>query len=402
MYYFMPKDRFLLIKASGAGLWENVHHVVAMLLAAELMKREPVIFWGTNCLHDGRIYNDAFSLYFEPVSQYSIYDVMRTNFTYYPPIWKHDNLMSDDPDKGSNIFRNIGDMFASNANVVVSDTDISVKQLFPWISANHELYGLTPLMIYRRLMSRYIRLKPDIAKTIDAFCENMIKGSQPVLAVHMPGDLTFGMYSQISAFTKLNLSYHANLHISRNDLFEVDETVDDHQNVRLIDAAKSQDPYRAFHPEIQKALGKFAIKHMFLVTDREDIVEEFVDEYGSMVIYNDYERDAAGIDSQDEKLETFLNKRSKGIETLTDTFAAVACSFFIGYGGSDLSHAVTELREWPETSYKLHYWMFNKLYNFTYRIAKTGRSAPEEADGRYRLIVKNAGNSLRRIARIFK
>lgn len=398
----MPKDRFLLIKASSASLWENVHHVVVMLLAAELMGREPVIFWGTNCLHEGRIYNDAFSLYFEPVSQYTIYDVMRPRYTYYPPIWKHDNLMSDDPDRDSNIYRNIGDMIASNANVVVSDTSISVKQLFPWINAAHEMYGLTPLMIYRRLMNRYIRLKPDIANTIEAFCNNKIRSAQPVLAVHMPGDFTLGIYPQISAFTKLNVSYHTNLHITRSDVFEVDETVDQHQNVRLIDAAKPQDPYKVFHPEIHKTLGKFAIKHLFLLTDREDILDEFVNEYGSMVIYNDYERDAAGNASSEEKLETFLNKRSKGIEILTDTFAAAACSFFIGYGSSSLSHAVTELREWPETNFKLHYWMFDKLYNFTYKLAKTGRNAPEEADGRYRLIVKNAGNSLRRIARVFK
>ena len=151
-YYYMPNDRFLLIKSSSAGLWENIHHVIVMMLAAELTDRTPVVFWGTNCLLDGKIYNDAFSLYFEPVSPYTVYDVMNSRYTYYPPIWKNDNLMSDDPDRESNVYRNIGDMLASGANVVVSDTSASVRQLIPWISAGHAMYGLTPLMMYRRLI----------------------------------------------------------------------------------------------------------------------------------------------------------------------------------------------------------------------------------------------------------
>lgn len=398
----MPRDRFLLIKASSAGLWENVHHAVVMLLAAELTDRTPVIFWGTNCLFDGKLYNDAFSMYFEPVSQYTIYEVMRRDFSYYPPIWKYDNLMTDDPDKESNVHRNIGDILASNANVVVSDTNISVKQLIPWINRGHELYGLTPIIMYRRLMDRYIRLKPDITKSVEAFCDKNINISQPVLAVHMPGDFALGIYPQISAFTKLNMSYHSNLHILRNDIFEVDETIDQHQTVRLLDASVPVDPYKAYHSEIRKTLGKFAIKKLLLITDREDVIDEFKEEYGSMVIFNDCERIAAGDACRSGGLENFLSMRSKGVETLIDTYSATSCNFFIGYGSSNLSHAITRLRDWPETNFKLHYWMFSKIYNFTYEFVKTGRNTPEEADGRLRLIVKNAGNSLRRAASVFK
>ncbi|MGE5496097.1 MAG: hypothetical protein ACM3S4_12445 [Burkholderiales bacterium] len=398
----MPGDRFLLIKASSSELWENVHHAVVMLLAAELTGRTPVIFWGTNCLFDGKLYNDAFSMYFEPVSQYTIYEVMRRDYSYYPPIWKHDNLMSDDPDKESNIYRNIGDLLASDANVVVSDTNISVKQLIPWIGKDHELYGMTPLMMYRRLMDRYIRPKSDIAAAVKSFRDKYINGSQPVLAVHMPGDLPLGIYPQISAFTKLNMSYHSNMHITRNDVFEVDETIDQHQTVRLMDAAIPQDPYKAYHPEIRKTLGRFAIKKMLLITDREDVIDEFKEEYGSMVFCSDCERIAAGDACRSGGLETFLSMRSKGVETLVDTYAAAACDFFIGYGSSELSHAVIRLRDWPETNFKLHYWMFSKLYNFTYQFVKTGRKSPEEADGRLRLIIKNAENSLRRVASVFK
>ena len=290
----------------------------------------------------------------------------------------------------------------SAANVVVSDTAVSVKQLVPFIDAGHSLYGLAPITMYRLLMKRYIRLKPDAARIINETAGAVIGDNGQVLAVHMPGDFPLGMYPQISAFTKLNLSYHSRLHIARNDVFEFDETIDRHQNVRLLDAAKPQDPYKAFHSEIKKTLGRFSIKRIFLVTDTEDILSEFAAQYGKMLLYSRCERISAADAGRKDRLEMFLNKRSKGIETLIDTYAASQCSFFIGYGGSSLSHAVTHLREWPETNFKLHYWIFKKLYNFSCEFVKTGRSAPEEADGRLRLIVKNTKNSLRRAASVFK
>lgn len=397
----MANDRFLLIKAGSNSLWENVQHLTVMLLAAELTGRTPIVFWGTNCLYDDKIHNNAFDMYFQPLSPYTIFDAMQKEYTYYPPIWNRDNLMAGDPDRDNMTFRNIGDMMASVANVLVSDKPVSIKQMMPWIGREHPLYGMTPLQIYRILMCKYIRVKADVEDEIRKEMQTALENG-PVLAVHMPGNFPLGIYQQISAFTSLNVTYHSKLHVTRSDRFEVDETIDQHQPVRLIEAAKAQDPFKAYHDEIRSILRRNAIKKLYLITDREEILNEFLNMYGSMVQYSKFERVPAGESGITEQIETFLNKRSKGIEILSDTLVAAHCNFFLGYGASNLSHAVIRLKDWPETNVKLAYWHYSKIYDFTYEFVKTGRNTSEESDGRYKLILKNIENGFKKIAVVFQ
>ena len=237
-------------------------------------------------------------------------------------------MMSDDPDKECSAYRNIGDLMSSDANVVVSDTNLSVCQLMPWIGTGHDLYGLTPMQIYRQLFKKYLRLRSDVATAVRKFRDTYLSKAEPVLAVHMPGDFVTGIYPQINAFVRLNLSYHTNLHIGRSDKFEVDETIDRHQIVRMLDAAKAQDPYKAYHPPTRDMLKRNAVKKVFLITDREDILDEFVDEYGDMLIFGDHDRMPAHIGRYD-RIENFFNNRRKGIEILCDTFAGRAMRIFL-------------------------------------------------------------------------
>ncbi len=394
-------DRLLLIKAGSNDLWGNVEHVTVMLLAAEMTNRIPIVFWGTNCMYDGKIHNNAFDMYFAPVSPYTIFDAMKKGYTYYPPVWNKDNLMAGDPDRDSRAYRNIGDMMASDANVLVSDKPVSIKQLLPWINKDHPLYGMTPLQMYRILLKKFIRLKPDIEEELRKQINGTLSGA-PVLAVHMPGNFTLGIYQQLSAFTKLNIAYHSNLRVAREDRFEVDETIDQHQIVRLIDAAKSQDPYKTYRDEIRSMLGRHSIGKLYLITDRDEIVKYFLDSYGSMVMYNECERIPIGENAKTEQMETFLNRRSKGIEIFKDTLIAAQSGFFLGYGASNLSHAVIRLKEWPETNAKLAYWHFDKIYDFTYEFVKTGRNTPEESDGKYKVLLKNMESTIKKIAIVFQ
>lgn len=403
----MPNDRFLLIKAGSHNLWANVNHLMEQLLAAELTKRIPVVYWGTNCLYNGNIHNNAFDMYFEPISPYSINDVIRPEYTYYPPIWKYDNLMSEDPDRLKRLYRNTGDMMQSEADVVVSDVETPMKHMTYWITSDHPAYGLTPIQIYRHLFYKYLKIKPDIKKEIRRFYDLKMKNEDSVLAVHMPGDFTQGIYPQIEVFNRfirLNMLKHNEVHShkDRKDLFQYDDTGYMHEIARIINAAKSQDPYSLYFPEIDKILGKFSIRKIFLITDREDIIEEYKKAYGSMLIFNDYERIHKNDAGNTSHMENHLNKRGKGVERIKDAYLASKCDFFIGYGSSNLSHAVTRLKDWSETNIKLTYWMFEKLYNFSYEFMKTGRHSPEEADGIASMFVKQAGDSFKRMQRVLK
>lgn len=407
----MPQNKFLLIKAVSHSLWKNVHHLMELLLVAEITERTPVVYWGTNCLYKEVIYNNAFDLYFESVSPYNIYDVIHSEFTFYPPMWKYDNLTSDDPNKERLMYRNVGDIVGSNADVVVSDMSIYVTRIIPFIGKDHPAYGMTPLQIYRYLFNKYLKLKPDIKNEIQLFYSNNFKNTDHVLAVHLPGDFTLDIYSQIKKYNNIYMLYHPmNLNMlsvnkktkDRKDHFLVDETVHLHEVVRLLKVTQSGDPYKILDSEIRNMLRKFNIDKIFLITDRQDIIEEYSKEFGSMLVYSNYERIPKNDSRKTQYLENHLNKRTNGIEILKDTYIASMCDFFIGYGFSNLSYGVTHLKDWSETNIKLTYWMYDKLYNFSYEFMKTGRYAPEEADGKFKLMAKITQNTFKKLHGVFK
>lgn len=405
----MPK-KFLLIKAIDHSMWRNLHHLMELLLVAEITQRIPVVYWGTTCLYNKVLYNNAFDLYFEPISPYTIYDVINKDFSYYPPIWKYDNLTSDDPNKNMLNYRNIGDIIGSNATVVVSDVNFYISRIIPFIKKEHSVYGMTPLQIYRYLFDKYLILKPDINEEIQHFFKANFKNSNNILAIHMPGDISLDIYPQIKRYYS-NMVYHPdnpNMNSKRKkvklrmDHFKVDENIQNHEIVRFLNVTQKGDPYKLLYPEIKSLMNKYNIEKIFLITDREDIIDEFSKQYGSMLVYTDYERIPRNDSREQEYLENHLNMRSKGIEILLDTYIASMCGFFIGYGFSNQSFAVTHLKDWSETNIKLAYWKFDKLFNFTYEYVKSGRYSPEEADGKYKLIAKRTENSFKKIQSIFK
>lgn len=407
----MPQNKYLLIKAISHNLWKNIHHLMELLLVAEITERIPVVYWGTNCLYKEEIYNNAFDLYFEPISSYDIYDVINSDYTFYPPIWKYDNLTSDDPNKSRLQYRNIGDFVGSDADVLVSDINIYITRIIPFIKKEHPEYGMTPLQIYRYLFNKYLKLKPDIRAQIQQYYNKNLGNGSHVLAVHMPGDFTLDIYEQIKRYNDINMLYHPispNIRsknkkmVPRSDRFLVDDTIHQHEIVRFLKVTQTGDPYLILNSEIENILRKYNIDKIFLITDREDIIEEYSKVFGSMLIYSNYERVPKNDTRKVEYLENHLNKRSKGIEILMDTYIASKCDFFIGYGFSNLSYGVTHLKDWSDTNIKLTYWMYDKLYNFTYEFMKTGRYAPEEADGKYKLMAKVTENSFKKIQSVFK
>ncbi|RDY30577.1 hypothetical protein [Lachnotalea glycerini] len=405
----MPQ-KFLLIKAISHNLWKNLHHVMELLLVAEITGRKPIVYWGCSCLYQDVLYNNAFDLYFEPISDCDIYDVINKKFTFYPPIWTYDNLTSDDPNKSNLCYRNIGDFIGSQADVVISDVSIYITRIIPFITKDHPTYAMTPLQIYRYLFDKYLKLKPDIKKEIEQYYDTNLGSANHVLAIHMPGDFTLDIYPQIKRYN-INMIYHpvnpntrskSKKPKKRYDHFKVDDTIYQHEIVRLLKVTQHGDPYKILNKEVQITLKNFHIDKIFLITDREDILEEFSLEFGSMLFYSNYKRTPINDSREPVYIENHLNNRSKGIEILRDTYIATMCDFFIGYGFSNLSYGVTHLKDWPETNIKLTYWMFEKLYNFSYERIKTGRYSPEEADGKYRLMTKMTKNSIKKVQRVFK
>lgn len=319
----MKKDRFLLIKSWGYSLWADVEHVMGQLLAAELTDRIPVVHWGMDSMYSESMNTNSFELFFEPVSPYTINDVIHPDYTYYPPIWNFANVMMGDPDKLRWKHRDIESMMASDANIVVSDVHYHINSLLPWIKEGHHMYGMTPYQIYRYLYDTYLTVKPEINDKVQQFINRnpIFRDEKPIVGVHVRGN---ALVNEINQLYSLNNYYH---------------------------------------PNIWQFFTRYGARHLLLITDSEKIEKEYMKQY--------YFNDVIIVSDSKKRLfkgpirlcnTDYPNKRRKGIELVKDTFEilkdtylALQCDFFIGNGYSSLSNAVLRLKDWPDTNIKLLY-----------------------------------------------
>jgi hypothetical protein len=348
----MANDRFLLIKAWSYILWADVEHVLSQLLIAELTDRIPVVYWPTYCLHNGFIHTNGFELYFEPVSTYTIFDVAKPEYTFYPPIWDQDNLLVDDPSRETWIYRNIGEMITCEENVLVGDVYFDLYNLIPFIKKDHPAYGMTVRQVYRYLFRKYIRVKPDINVEIDGFYNSWLRDNTPVLAVHVckpDSKQTIIKNKGKQEYEYVSKSYRKNADHS------IEQEV---KTSRLPWKRKTLLPNQAYHKEIKKYIDQYDIKKILLLTNSEDILKEYRKKYGPMIIATQCKRMSE--DDENSYPVSPMVKRRHGIEILKDTYLAAKCEFFIGNDFSSLSQTVVNMKEWPDSNVKLLYWQVGK------------------------------------------
>jgi len=341
----MAGDRFLLIKPWSYRLWSDVEHVLGQLLIAEITNRTPVVFWPTHCLHNGFIHTNGFELYFEPVSEYSIFDLTKPEYTFYPPIWDADNLLMEDPVKDTWVYRSIGDLISSDANVVVGDVFFSISEIIPFIKKDNETYGMTSTEIYRYLYRKYIRIKRDILNEVQGFYQSWLKDGHPLLAVHVrreEDDIIIDVRKDIKdeQYWRRNSRKYGTKGTNKTK-----------RKYRFLGRGKMLKANTQYHSEIKKLINKYSIRKIFLLTDSREVVDEYKKMYGDMVIYTDCKR-LTGTEPA-YNLENHVVKRRRGIEVIKDACLAAQCDFFIGNDFSSLSRAISRIKDWPEGNIKL-------------------------------------------------
>lgn len=303
--------RFLLIKAYGWGFWADMEHVLGQLLVAELTGRIPYVHWGMNSLYCDSFGANAFELYYEQVSGLTLREILRPEYTFYPPIWNFKNALVEDVDKTAKNFRNLGDMMNSDADVLVSDTHCFPRPILEYIPKEHWAFGMTPVQIYRVIARKYLRLKNDIQKEIDDFYEKNIEDKGPILGVHVRG------------------------------------------TDKVIEVANLPALNRRYNAEISRFIHDFKIKKIFLLTDSKQILDDYEKKYRDMIITTNCNRSEA--ESQAVQVENYTDRRRKGIEVLVDTYLAAKCDYFIGNGYSNVSFAVNRLKDWQDCHIVLFY-----------------------------------------------
>lgn len=319
----MSINRFLLIKSLGGSIWDDVDHVMVQLLAADMTNRQPVVYWGMESLYSESIGTNAFDLFFEPINKLTVHDVAKPEYTFYPPVWRHDNVMVEDSDRMKYRFRDLKSMLSSNANVVVSDMHYPVSSLLPMLGREHWAFGKTPHQVYRLLYDRFLKPRPEIKREIRKFINTHpdFRDERPIIGVHVRGNAIVNEVAQI---------YDLN------------------------------DFYR---PYIWQYFVRYNARHLLLITDSKKILRQYKKLYGmnDILMVTDSKKVALK-----ERIPTYLlshpNKRHKGvelvkdtIEVIKDTYLAAECDFFIGNGYSSLSNAVLRLKDWAEPNMKLLY-----------------------------------------------
>lgn len=350
----MSSDRFLLIKAWSYILWADIEHVLGQLLLSEITDRAPVVFWSTHCIHNGTVQTNGFELYFEPISNYTIFNLVKPEYTYFPPIWDSDSLLVDDPGKDTWVYRNVGDIIGSNANVVIGDVYYNVYEIIPFIKNNHPAYGMTVEQTYQYLFRKYIKVKPEIEMQILNYYNKWIKNNHPVLAVHVRRVDKSVIFDTRKAYKKGNRYWTK---VYRN-YKKVHEGKFDKVR-RFLLKGKDKKPNELYHKEIRRYLDRYDIKKIFLLTDCEDTVREYKDLYGSKLICTNCKR----LKDEDDisQMENPMVKWARGIETIKDTYLAAKCDFFIGNDYSHLTHAVLRIKDWADKSVSLLYWLHKKF-----------------------------------------
>lgn len=339
----MAGDRFLLIKPWSYRLWSDVEHVLGQLLIAEITDRIPVVYWPTHCLHNGFIHTNGFELYFEPVSNYSIFDLTKPEYTFYPPLWDADNLLVEDPYKDTWMYRSIGDLITSDANVVIGDVYFSISEIIPFIRKDSAAYGMTATEIYRYLFRKYIRVKRDILMEVQGFYQSWLKDGHPLLAVHVRREED----DMIIDARKDKADERYWHRYSRKYKVKPDEK----RKYRFLGKGKMLKANTMYHAEINKLMNKYSINKIFLLTDSEEVVAEYREKYGDKLVYTDCKRLSASDPAYE--LENPVVKRRRGIEVIKDAYLAAECDFFIGNDFSGLSRAISRIKDWPDQNVKL-------------------------------------------------
>ena len=82
----------LLIRGWGCGFWGEVNHVAVQLALAEIMGREPIVYWGSELRYRAPGIENAWEAYFEPVSGVDMAAIEGQRPACFPGQWATGNL----------------------------------------------------------------------------------------------------------------------------------------------------------------------------------------------------------------------------------------------------------------------------------------------------------------------
>ncbi|WP_223069565.1 hypothetical protein [Paenibacillus caui] len=307
----MPgNERYLLIKAWGAGFWSDTMHVAGQLLIAEITGRIPVVYWGVESLYHAPdpYERDAFGIYFEPVSGRTIEDLSNPDFTYFPRRWNANNLrtltrFSLDDFKD---FSDIKSVLEREEDVLVNDVYLWAEHISPFLPEGHPAYGKNAEEVNRYLFQKYFKPSPAMQEKVDSFYRDRMSGRHPVIGAHIRGS----------------------------------DKVKEYQLLHEVN--------RRYPERINQYLQLYPNASIYIMTDEERILSEYKERYGDRLIYTGSMRtpnEAIGVHEL-----TQFSREAKGWDIVQETFLALRCDHFLGNYASNVTKAISWLKNWEAGS----------------------------------------------------
>jgi len=296
-----PGERYLLIKSWGFGFWADMAHVIGSLLLAEITGRIPLVFWGPESRFSDKSQSDGFGRFFEPVSAVGLWQLAQMqNASFFPPRWHAGNLTQSGVSKWEGKGSRAGAVFFLNRpeTIAVSDFNIGVVHVMPWIPPQHALYGKSLDEIYHYLTAKYLRPRADIVAACDAVCDVHLAG-RPFVAVHLRGS------DKIKEDAALNAT-----------------------NAEILAALDAVDPSWP----------------IFLLTDDAHYLARMKARYGGRIVATDCQRTET---EEGVHYLSTVDPVQAGREIMIDTYLALRANRFIGNGLSNVSAMIAVLKDWP-------------------------------------------------------
>jgi hypothetical protein len=233
--------------------------------------------------------------------------VIGKGYTFFPDKWNDGNLHQEEMHKLAGPGSRLSGLafLPRDEDVAVSDYHTGVAALAPWLERSHPMHGKGVAEIYRYLIAKYLKIRPEIQSEIDAFAAWSLPPGGSIVAVHARG---------------------------------TDKIAEDPQlNQKISVYPNAIDPFLSRDPQ----------SRLFLITDSEPLRQLFYERYGARMIVTDALRTSGGkgLHFQD------LPRKRLGLDVIKDAYLAARGDYFVGLGSSNVSCMVYHLKEWtPQNS----------------------------------------------------
>jgi hypothetical protein len=293
-----PARGILLIKAWGCGFCSDLDHTIGGLLLAEVTGRTPIAYWGLNSLYRGDGVENAWDSFFKPVSDLTIRDLVGKRYRFFPPKWVDENLFDEDVNRIEGFASRMAPLYYLNQtdHVCVVDFHAPVVQIMPWIPPANPYANKPIARVYRMIIDKFIRPRPEVLVEVDAFAKAHFRPR--MIAAHLRGSDKPGEDANI---------------LSRNQ-------------------------------ECRAALAQRAANTpdagIFLLSDDARIVESMKAEYGDRIVTTECVRTSNDVGLH---LARTADPRRLGMEIMRDIYLATRCEQFCGVGTTNVAAMINQL-----------------------------------------------------------